>query len=58
MKTDPMLQIIDIIRDINKSVSMHIDNHNSSLVNRSIQNVAQKISDHLVELEDEIRRGI
>lgn len=58
MKTDPMLQLIDIIRDINKSVSMHIDNHNSSLVDRSIQNVAQKISDHLVELEDEIRRGI
>ena len=49
-----IVELIDILRDLNKSLSMHIDNHNSPHVDDAIMQVGHAISDSLESLEKQV----
>ena len=49
-----LTKLIDIIRDLNKTLSMHIDNPGDDSVEKSCDNVMEAISYNLAELDKQI----
>lgn len=47
---DIILQLIDIMKDLNKSIAMHIDNHGDSSMDATILDVAEAVSKDLGDL--------
>lgn len=47
-----LIDLVDLVRDVNKTISMHIVNHNNKYVDGMCRNVMQKISDDLGNLTD------
>lgn len=51
-----LVKLIDIIRDLNKSISMHVDNHGTKHVEDSIMDVAVRISKKLDCLQETVEQ--
>lgn len=55
-----IVALIDIVRDLNKSISQHVDNHNAKHVDSAIQRVGAKVSDQLADITehfDDVEEG-
>ena len=68
MNKEILLELVDVMKDINKSVFMHIDNHNRSHVDDAIKwlsllgccavycvRVAKEVSDTLLSIERKVK---
>ena len=56
MKHDIIIEeLIDIMLDLNKSISVHVDNHSNKVVDKSIQLVAGRISKKLIAIREELK---